>query len=364
MNNNIKTYKILLDSKLFTNIRGPSPVEVAKKAASKILGNSLNYVRFSIQAKTGKIRHYDAKRENLVRPYHKNGKLVKYRIVVRKLGKQVGGTYPPNLEDPDDPIFTFFPEEEYDIDDSHNYIYITSNSDWCCSFYIEDENVLFLDFLFKCNGNTGSTILNKIIGYGKYLKNEGIIEKIKLEDDSHIKIGNKKFSLSLLSILRTGSSWYNNFGFISDQSEEEKANNARFLGMNLSNFLDLCIENKLKYYFEKLNKDILNLESNVEFLAFRKKELEKLLKKRSKRNSLPRNNFIENFRLKKITKKDDFIRIFEDKQVQTLFTEIKNKLIDYTKLPPVEIDNIHKLFEFIESSGIIMYKKKYLILTL
>ena len=117
MNNKIKTYKIIVDSKLFANIRGSTPAEVAKKAASKILGNSLNRMRFSIQAKTGKIRHYDAKRENLVRPYHKNGKLVKFRIIVKKLGKQVGGTFPPNLEeDSDDPIFVFFPREEYEIE--------------------------------------------------------------------------------------------------------------------------------------------------------------------------------------------------------------------------------------------------------
>jgi hypothetical protein len=58
MNNNIKTYKILVDSKPFANIRGSTPAEVAKKAASKILGNSLNRVRFSIQEKTGKFRHY------------------------------------------------------------------------------------------------------------------------------------------------------------------------------------------------------------------------------------------------------------------------------------------------------------------
>jgi hypothetical protein len=117
MNNKIKTYKIMVDSKPFANMRGASPAEVAKKAASKILGNSLNRVRFSIQEKTGKIRYYDAKRENLVRPYRKNGKLVKYRIIVKKIGKQVGGTYPPNLEEgSDDPIFDFFPKEEYKIE--------------------------------------------------------------------------------------------------------------------------------------------------------------------------------------------------------------------------------------------------------
>ena len=128
-------------------MRGASPAEVAKKTASKILGNSLNRVRFSmVEAKTGKIRHYDAKRENLVRPYHKNGKLIKYRIVVKKLGKQVGGTYPPNLEDLDDPIFEVYPKGEYEIEVISHYTpevlpitkyHITSNSDWCIDFHFE-----------------------------------------------------------------------------------------------------------------------------------------------------------------------------------------------------------------------------------
>ena len=43
------------------------------------------------------------------------------------------------------------------------------------------------------------------------------------------------------------------------------------------------------------------------------------------------------------------------------YLEIKNKLIDYTKFPREEINNIHKLFEFIESSGIIMYKKEAIV---
>ena len=112
MNNKIKTYKILLDSKPFANIRGSTPTEVAKKAASKILVNSSNRARFSIvEAKTGKIRHYDAKLENLARPYRKNGKLVKYRIVVKNLGKQIGGTYPPNLDNPDAQYISFFQKE-------------------------------------------------------------------------------------------------------------------------------------------------------------------------------------------------------------------------------------------------------------
>ena len=51
----MKTYKIVVDSKVFTNMRGYSPAEVSKKAVSKILGNSLNRTSFSmVEAKTVK----------------------------------------------------------------------------------------------------------------------------------------------------------------------------------------------------------------------------------------------------------------------------------------------------------------------
>ena len=268
MSNNIKTYKILINSKQFANMRGLSPAEVAKKAANKILGNSLNRTRFSIQAKTGKIRHYDAKREKLVRPYHKNGKLVKYRIVVKKIGKQVGGTFPPNLEeDSDDPIFVFFPKEEYEIeieDSPFIKINITSKTEWCSTFFINDK-VLYLGELNQCNDKSGTVNLNKIKEYGKYLKSINIIDKIELYDSSTIY--GKKISLSLLSILSTGMSWYNHFGFISKNFKQEEENNAKFLIMTFEDFLNECIpkilENKFKYYQEELNNEILELQQNL-----------------------------------------------------------------------------------------------------
>ena len=93
MSSPTKNYKIIVDSKHFGNMRGISPAEVAKKAAGKILGLSNNKItRFSmVETKNGKIRNYKAFKENLIRPYHKNGKLIKCRIIVKKIGKQSGG---------------------------------------------------------------------------------------------------------------------------------------------------------------------------------------------------------------------------------------------------------------------------------
>ncbi len=239
MNSKIKTYKIIVDSKPFANIRGSIPAEVAKKAASKILVNSLNRARFLIQAKTGKIQHYDANRENLVRPYHKNGKLVKYRIVVKKLGKQVGGTYPPDLENLDDPIYTFFPKGEYEIiiEDSTVKIYNQGNQDnLCINFAIEDRELGIFE-LHHC-GYKGSSNLKKIIDYAKKLnENSKIIDSIGLTDSSYFK-QYEDISLDILYILSTGISWYNYFGFISDNFIEEKKYNQHFLSINLEYFLN------------------------------------------------------------------------------------------------------------------------------
>ncbi len=176
----------------------------------------MNHARFEILEKS-KIRHYNAKRENLVRPYHKNGKLIKYRIVVKKLGKQVGGTYPPNLENPDDPIFQFFPKEEYEIEityqnksnnlDEYVIFNIFHNKVKCIIFTINiDECELDIERLNKCAYN-GTKNLNNLIKYAEKLNKLSksiFIKKMSLLDDSAIL---EDIPLWLLSILSTGNSW-------------------------------------------------------------------------------------------------------------------------------------------------------------
>jgi hypothetical protein len=327
MNNRIKTYKIIVDSKLFANIRGSTPAEVAKKAASKILGNSLNRVRFSIQEKTGKIRNYDAKRENLVRPYHKNEKLVKYRIVVKKLGKQVGGTYPPNLEEgSDDPIFTFFPRGEYEIENLFGdefIIYDKEKKNKCIELYTLKEgnsNYLYLNGLFRC-GYQGKKNLELLVKYGNYLKEIGIINKIVLEDASEII--NTKIQLWLLSILSIGKSWYNNFGFYSDIYEEEKLYNNLKILMNIENFINECIS----------------------LLIIIKKNIYKW-------NNSKINEF--NYLLDK-QKKNFFSFYDKNKSVQEIFTQFKEELKKEISKEKIKI--IEEILSIIEQSNNIMYKR-------
>ena len=364
MSTKIKTYKIIVDSKLFANIRGSTPAEVAKKAASKILGNSLNRARFSIQAKTGKIRHYDAKHENLVRPYYKNGKLVKYRIVVKKIGKQIGGTYPPNLEPGSkDPIFDFFPRGEYSIriEDSTVNIYNQGNQDnqdnLCIKFGIENRELGIFE-LHHC-GYKGSTNLKKIIDYAKKLnENSKIIDLIGLTDSSYFK-QYKDIYLYILYILSTGISWYNYFKFISDNFVEEQNYNQHFLSINLEYFLNKCIgkiiETNLKYY-QELNNRLRVLRERKQS-QFRNSQLAKL---EINKNEIERNGLdtiIERIRQELDRQKKIFIEKFGNPNIQELFTQIKTKLIE-SKLEEGELEIIIELFKFINYSRIIMYDPK------
>ncbi len=279
--NNQKSYKIVVCSKKMRNIRGASPAEVAKKVALKLLVKNIYNMYFSIiEIKTNKIIHYQSNKKELVRPYHKNGKLVKYRIIVKKMGKQVGGEYQLNLEDPNDPIFQFFPKDRFDIsfyDGKKNYngtyykkiIYIKDLSKNNCleiAFGIIQENNgsdnLYIELrqLDKCNNKTSSN-LEYLINYAKYLKNNLIdnLEYIFLEDASCIK--DNGVYLSLLSILTTGESWYNRFGFKSDDYDHEIEHNDRIIKMNIMEFIKLIIDDinnsliqRIMLFFEKYDK--------------------------------------------------------------------------------------------------------------
>lgn len=261
--NNQKSYKIIVHSKKMRNIRGSCHAEVAKKVALKLLVKNIYSIYFSIiEVKTNKIIYYCSDKKELLRPYHKNGKLVKYRIFVKKMGKQVGGTYPPNLKDPEDLIFTFFPKIKYVISSEETeygriiQIINKLNRELCIEIRIEGKNIYIIE-LNHC-GYNGKTNLNAIIEYSKKLNKESkIIDLIYLIDASFLK--HFEISLSTLYILNIGISWYNQFGFFSKNYHEEIEHNKKFLTMTLEEFLNECIEKIIdikQNYYENINKKI------------------------------------------------------------------------------------------------------------
>ena len=358
--NNQKSYKIIARSKKIRNIFGASPAEVAKKVALKLLVKNIYSMYFSIvEIKTNKIIRYQSNKKELLRPYHKNGKLVKYRIIVKKMEKQVGGTYPPNLKDPEDTIFTFFPKIKYVIssEETEHYgriikIIKKSNRELCIEIRIEGKNI----YIIKLNhcGYNGRTNLDAIIEYSKESNKESKrIDLIYLIDASFLK--HFEISLSTLYILNIGISWYNQFRFFSKNYHEEIEHNKKFLTMTLEEFLNECIEK------------IIDIKQNY---------YENILQKNKKeKNDLTIEDLIKKIRDELILKKEEFIGIFGNKNIKELFTEIRKilrgielseneikKLEKNRELSP-ELKAIIELFKFIELSKIILYSKDlYLIL--
>jgi len=96
MDSNIKNYKILINSQNFSyaaNMKGTNLSEIVKKVTKKILNSSkLNTAKFIItETKTGRNHNYSAFKEDLERPYYKNGKLVKHRLIVKKNSNKLSG---------------------------------------------------------------------------------------------------------------------------------------------------------------------------------------------------------------------------------------------------------------------------------
>jgi hypothetical protein len=374
--NNQKSYKIIARSKKMRNICGASPAEVAKKVALKLLVKNIYSMYFSIiEIKTNKIIHYQSHKKELARPYHKNGKLVKYRIIVKKMGKQVGGTYPPNLEDENDPIFQFFPIDRYNIEFYAGLFTIRniSNNEICIEILIKLNSIYILT-LHHC-GYNGRTNLEAIIEYSKELNKESkIFEFLYLTDASYLK--HSEISLSTLYILITGKSWYNQFGFTSKKYEEEIVHNQKFLMMTLEKFLNECIEKIIdieRNYYQKINNEIRKYSPNK---PINRNKLNKLQKNKEERNHLSIDGLITKRAHELNIKKEEFIHIFGNKNIPELFTEIKTMLrkIELSEKEIKELENrgelkkelkdIIELFKFIERSKIIMYSGSDLYLML
>jgi len=320
--NNQKSYKIVVSSKKMRNICGASPAEVAKKVALKLLVKNTYNMYFSIiEIKTNKIIHYQSNKIELVRPYHKNGKLVKYRIVVKKIGKQVGGEYQPNLEDENDPIFQFFSRERFDIsfEEKEHFgriIHIKDLSKKNCLQIIfkssnsSENNYIELFKLNRCHFQ-GSANLETLIEYAKHLKNilKINLDKIFLEDASIIP--DTKIFLWLLSILTTGQSWYNRFGFISEDHDSDIEHNYRIIQMTFNEFINQCIS---KINSKNFSIDILKL-----FI----------------------NHYCRDINM----------------SVQETFTIIKNKFKNNDEIKKNDIIIIKKIFDIIYSSNLIKYNQ-------
>ena len=79
----------------------------------------------------------------------------------------------------------------------------------------------------------------RVIHYAQEVK----IPKLELTDKSKIYLCDKAINLAYLNILTTGQSWYNSKGFISNEYNEEKANNLLVINKPFNELVDIIVNN-------------------------------------------------------------------------------------------------------------------------
>ncbi len=191
----------------------------------------------------------------------------------------------------------------------------------CLTIRINDNNVELFQ-LNKCSYQ-GKTNLEKLIKYIKYLNSlEELKDKflfIYLYDVSEVKIKDMFIPLWLLSILSIGKSWYNTFGFISDDYDSEIEKNNLIIQKNIKDFL-----------YESYNKLYTRNNINIDRITLKSNKSKKIIEQ-----------FLEYYN--------------NDNTVQDIFIEIKNKLMK-NDISLEELLIINELLYMITISNIITYE--------
>lgn len=110
------------------------------------------------------------------------------------------------------------------------------------------KDVVYIHFLTKCNEQSGTEMLTRIIDIAR-----GLNKNVSLSDVSELYYGDDPnvdaciFSLTNLYILLYGQSWYNKFGFKSQDYDAELAHNKKVRSMKLSDYLDLLLQKRREH---------------------------------------------------------------------------------------------------------------------
>jgi hypothetical protein len=163
----------------------------------------------------------------------------------------------------------------YHIHDTFHVTFIC-NSGEQTNFNIDlHSREIYINYLSKCEDVKGKIVLSKIIKIAKKIAPI----KIKLIDVSKILFENNfcYFDLAIFNILLKGCSWYNNFGFISENYNDEKQKNNLIRNIQINTFFKLVIESNitspkeikkhLKYIEENRLSENLTLMKYFKFLC-------------------------------------------------------------------------------------------------
>ena len=90
-----------------------------------------------------------------------------------------------------------------------------------CLYLMIEPSKIHIENLNKCGHYSGTDMMFRVIHYAQEVK----IPKLELTDKSKLFLCDSAVNLSYLNILTTGQSWYNSKNFISNKTNDEKANN-------------------------------------------------------------------------------------------------------------------------------------------
>jgi len=135
-------------------------------------------------------------------------------------------TYKQNLSE-------FFDESQFNLSiDEGDTISITPQS--CGKIRIDSiKKKIKILILNKCN-ISGTIFLNKINAFANKYEMD-----IELLDASEIELEDISIKLSILNILSTGESWYNKYGYYSENYADEIVHNRAFIAQPASVLYDI-----------------------------------------------------------------------------------------------------------------------------
>jgi hypothetical protein len=158
-------------------------------------------------------------------------------------------------------IITKIPRKLYHIN-------IECSSTLNTDFTINIRDSLIYIYLINapCNGLTGKKIVRKIITIANDLK----ITNIELQDQSYIHFKDEKdelncsIKLAPLNIILKGQNWYNTMGFVYDDFEKDKKDNADLLNKSTTDFL-IFVES-IVGDLEEYDEDYIRLKAFKELI--------------------------------------------------------------------------------------------------
>jgi hypothetical protein len=140
-------------------------------------------------------------------------------------------------------ITRVFSPKIIEINSKININIIDSESDDICGLFVIYPDHIHIKVLHKCGTTTGNNLLEKFDLLAQQIPN---MTYIKLDDESNIKLCGHPIQLYTLKILTTGESWYNKYGYVSDDMKYEIPNNKKIINMPYEEFRDMIYAERLK----------------------------------------------------------------------------------------------------------------------